>query len=204
MSKLSSIDISGELLAWLRDFLSNRTQFVFYLGAVSSPLAVESGVVQGSVIGPLLFTVMINDLPQQVTSLQMVLFADESKTVGKASSQLDCQRNQADLNNIHLWSIINLLTFRVPKCQCLHLGKNNVNYSYTIEGVPISVVSECVDFGLKRTSDFKYNFHIRSIVAKAFRSAGMLLRALSTRNELFMKKLFMAYIRPLLQYASTV
>ena len=62
ISKLSSIGISGELLAWLRDFLSNRTQFVFYQGAVSSPVAVESEMVQGSVIGPLLFTVMINDL----------------------------------------------------------------------------------------------------------------------------------------------
>ena len=170
---LSSIGISGELLAWPRDFLSNRTQFVFYQGAVSFLVAVESGVVQGSVIGPLLFTVMINDLPQQLTSLQMVLFADDGKAVGKASSQLDCQRNQADLNNIHLWSNINLLPLSVPKCQCFHLGKNNINYLYTIGDVSISVVSECVDLGLKLTSDFKYNAHIRSIVAKASRSAGM-------------------------------
>ena len=204
MSKLSSIGIYGELLAWLRDFMSNRTQFIFYQGAVSSPIAVESGVVQRSAIGLLLFTVMINDLPQQVTSLQMALFADDGKAVGKASSQPDCQRNQADLNNIHLWSIINLLLLSVPKCQCLHLGKNNVNYSYTIGGVSISVASECVDLGLKRTSDFKYDVHISSIVAKSSRSAGMLLRALSTRNELFMKKLFVAYIRPMLEYASAV
>ena len=93
MSKLSSICISGKLLAWLRDFLNNRTQFLFYQGAISLPVDVESEMVQGSVIGPLLFTVMINDLPQQVTSLQMVLFADDDKAVAKASSQLDCQRN---------------------------------------------------------------------------------------------------------------
>ena len=172
----------------LRDFLSNRTQYVFYQGAVSSPVAVESGLVQGSVIGPLLFTVIINDLPQKVTSLQMALLADDGKAVGKASSHLNCQRNhQTDLNNIHLWSIINLLPLSVPKFQCLHLGKNNVNYSYTIGGIPISVGSECVDQGLKRTSDFKYDVHIRSIVAKASRSTGMFLTALSMRNELFMK-----------------
>ena len=134
----------------------------------------------------------------------MVLFVYDGKTVGKASSQLNCQRNQVDLNNIHLLSIINLLSLSVPKCQSLQLGKNNVNYSYTIGGVAISVASECVDLGLRCTSDFKYDVHIRSIVAKASHSASMLLRALSMRNELFMKKLFMAYIRPMLEYASAV
>ena len=99
ISKLSSLGISCELLAWLSYFVSNRTQFVFYQVAVSSPIAIESGVVRRSVIGPLLFTVMINDLSQQVTSLQMVLFADDGKAVCKASSQLNCHRNQADLNS---------------------------------------------------------------------------------------------------------
>ena len=159
---------------------------------------------QGSLIGPLLLTVMINDLPQQVTSVLMVLFTDDGKAVGKASSQLDYQRNQADLNDIHLWSITYLLPLSVPKCQCLHIGKNNVNYSYTIGGVPISVVSKCVDLELKHTSDFKCDIHIRSIVAKASRSAGMLLRALSTKNELFMKNLYVAYIWPMLEYFSAV
>ena len=82
---------------------------------------------------------------------------------------------------------MNLLVLNVLKWQCLRLGKNNVNYSYTIGGVSISIVSECVDLGLKRTSDFKYDVHIRSIVAKDSRSADMLLSALSTRNELFIK-----------------
>ena len=139
----------------------------------------------------------INNLPQQVTSLQVVLFAYDGKALGKTSSQLDCQRNQADLNNIDHWSITSFLSLSVPKCQCFHLRKNNVNYSYTHGNVPISIVSECVDLELKRTSDCKYDVHIRSIVAKASRSAGMLLRALSTRNEPFMKTLFVAYIRPM-------
>ena len=134
----------------------------------------------------------------------MVLFADDGKAVGKGSSQLGCQGNLADLNDIHLWSITNLLPLSVPKYQCLHLRKNNVNYSYTIGGAPISVVRECVGLGLKRTSNFKYDVHIRSIVAKVSRSASMLLRVLSTRNELFMKKLFVAYIQPVLKYASAV
>ena len=155
-------------------------------------------------ISPLLFTVTINDLSQQVTSLHLVLFTDDGTAVGKASNQLDCQRNQADLNNIHLWSITNLLPLSILKCQCLHQRKNNVNYSYTFRGVPISVMSECVDLELKRTFDFTYDIHIRSIVAKACRSAGMLFRALLTRNGLFMKKLFVAYIRPILEYVSTV
>ena len=107
--------------------------------------------------------------------------------------ELICQRSQADLKSIHLWSIINLLLLSVLKCQCCHLGKNNVIYLYTIGGVPISVVSECVDLRLKRTSNFKYDVHVRSIVEKASRSADMFLRALLTRNELFMKKLCGAY-----------
>ena len=133
----------------------------------------NSGLVQAAISRCYMRLVQINNESQIALAPVFILRRINALPVSKkASSQLDCQRNQADLNNIHLWPTTSLLPLSVPKCQCLHLGKNNVNYSYTIGGVPISVVSECVDLGLKRTSDFRYDVHIPSFMAKASRSVG--------------------------------
>jgi hypothetical protein len=203
-TKLQSLGIGGTLLDWLTDFLKGRTQFVSYRGAMSTAISVTSGVVQGSVVGPLLFLVMINDLPLQVTSLNMVLYADDAKAIGPASSVRDCRRNQEDLDALFRWSVANRLPLSLPKCQCLHLGLHNANYDYALGGAPVASVKQCMDLGLLRTSDFAYSAHISSIVCKASQSAGMLFRAFSSRNKSFLKKLYIAYVRPKLEFASEV
>ena len=88
IAELPSFGISGKLPAWFANFLSNRTQFVLYNGAVSTPVSVTSGVVQGSLVGPQLFTMMINDLPKGVVTMRIVLYADDGKVVGKVSRLL--------------------------------------------------------------------------------------------------------------------
>ena len=147
---------------------------------------------------------MITDLPLQLTSMDMILYADDGKAVGKAANREDCLLNQADLNAIHKWSVVNRLPLSLQKCQCLHIGHGNARYAYTLGGLPITAVEQCTDLGIIRTSDFSYNTHINSIISKASRSAGMLYRAFSTRNEVFIVKLYVAYVRPILEYASVV
>lgn len=201
-SKLAIVGVTGKLHAWLTDFLNNRTQRVIYQGVKSAPVRVSSGVVQGSVLGPLLFTIMVSDLPAQVTHSQMVLYADDGKTIGRASSLQDCLRLQSDLDAINDWSIRNELPLSKEKCVCLHLGYKNAHHSYNIGGVPLMSPDNCGDLGIMRSHDFTYNLHIESMVSRAARCAGMMYRAFCTRDEQFMKQLFTTYVRPVLEYAS--
>ena len=82
--------------------------------------------------GPLLFVIMVNDLAQQATSLDIVLYADDGKGVGRACSKQDCKRIQDDLDAIYTWSLVNRLPLSLPKCMCLHLGHNYMHRVYTL------------------------------------------------------------------------
>ncbi len=125
------------LHGWLLDFLRNRTQIVSYQHATFSATMVASGVVQDSVVGPLLFVAM-----------DVVLYADDVKVVGKASSQEDCDSNQANLNAIYQWSVRNNLPLSLSKCQFLHMGIGNINRKTGTAipgGMAVPVVTECSD-----------------------------------------------------------
>ena len=115
---------------------------------MSTPVFVTTGVVQGSVVGLQLFTRMINDLLKCVATMRMVLYADDSKVVGKASSLQDCELNQNDLDAIYDWLVINQPSLCQPKSQCLHIGHKTGRHSYMLEGAPILAVEECTDLGV--------------------------------------------------------
>ena len=99
--KLSSHGITEKLRSCLADFLHNRTQVISYSGAESTPAAVMSEVVQGLVVGSWLFIIIINIMPQQISSVQMVSYAYDGKAVCKAASREDYLQNQADLAAIY-------------------------------------------------------------------------------------------------------
>ena len=109
-------------------------------GVESVPVQVTSGVVQGSVAGLLLFAVVVNDLAQQATSLNIVLYADDGKGEGRAYNKQDCKRIQDNLDAIYTWSLVNRLPLSLPKCMCLHLGHNNMRHVYSLGGAPLMAV----------------------------------------------------------------
>ena len=147
---------------------------------------------------------MINDLPKCAVTMHMVLYADDGKVVGKASSLQDCEFNQNDLDAIYNWSVINQLPLCQPKSQCLYIGHKNGRHTYMLGGASILAVAECTDLGVIRISDFSYATHIRSVVRKTSRLSGMLFRAFSSRNVSFIITLYIEYVRPIIEYASTV
>ena len=129
--KLRGYGIRGNILEWIRDFLSNRKQYVNVNNTKSKTLPVTSGVPQGSVLGPTLFIYFINDLPS-VTDTPMEIFADDTKAFDKAETLEDQTRNQQCIDDMVRWTLKWLLGFNLSKCGVLHAGKNNPQFSYTI------------------------------------------------------------------------
>jgi len=111
LSKLCHFNISGRLWLWLQAYLSNRFQFVSVNNCCSDLLSMISGVPQGSILGPLLFIMFINDLPNILLNSSTLLFADDTKCFPHIMSFTDQQLLHSDLNNLSSWSIIsNLLS----------------------------------------------------------------------------------------------
>ena len=131
MKKLDAYGIKNSLLLWIKDFLDGRWQQVVLNGSASKAIMVSSGVPQGSVLGPLLFLLYVNDIPEQV-KCNISMFADDTKIYTAIKNVADSQRLQADLNSLANWANKWLLRFNVKKCKCMSIGPQLITTSYTI------------------------------------------------------------------------
>ena len=122
IEKLKVDGIEGDILKWIKALLSNRLQVVKVNGEESFPALVLSGIPQGSVLGPLLFVLYINDLPDSVKS-QIFLFADDIKVFRPILSEKDSLELQNDINSLDEWTNKWLLKFNPDKCHVLRMGK---------------------------------------------------------------------------------
>ena len=111
LRKLHQYGFGGNLLTWLESYLHNRSQRVTILGATSSALPVTSGVSQGSILGPMLFLLYVNSLPDAVRSSQITPFADDTKIFKEMTSTHDAEQLQEDLSNLVTWSDFASLNF---------------------------------------------------------------------------------------------
>ena len=172
--------------------------------ACSHPIPVQSGVVQGSVIGLLAFTVFINDLPRKVKNCRSYMFADDAILFGDAGDDQQCDSIQCNLGAVYDWAEENKLSLSLPKCVSLHYGHRNRQRQYALGGVAIKSEQQSGDLSVIRSANFRYDAHVRNIILKASRLAGMSWRVFATRSQQFQANLFAAYIRPLIEYASQV
>ena len=122
MNKLKAYGITGNLLNWIKAFLSDRTQAVKVNGISSETEAVISGIPQGSVLGPALFIVYINDILDKIRS-DGFLFADDTKIFRSIRNKEDAAALQADIDTLEEWSDIWLLRFNPMKCHVLSFGR---------------------------------------------------------------------------------
>ena len=127
--KLEGYGISRCILKWIRSFLENRTQKVKIGNEFSEPSKVTSGIPQGSILGPILFTIFINDLPEAIKSICKI-FADDTKIYNITDKHNTLQE---DLNSLITWSEKWQLFFNGQKCKCLHHGKDNPKHTYYLE-----------------------------------------------------------------------
>ena len=119
-------------------------------GSLSQWLAVLSGIPQGSVLGPVLFILYINDLPDLVKNFTM-LFADDTKIYSVVNNERDRNSLQDDINKLIAWSDKWQLRFNASKCKVMHYGRQNQKFEYTMDTVQVQAVSEEKDLGVTFT-----------------------------------------------------
>ena len=135
INKLYAYGIRGNILKWIQHFLSNRKQKVSVQGEESQWANVASGIPQGSVLGPVLFLIYINDLPDIVKKF-VVIFADDTKEYSTIRSATDTAEVQEDLYSMSEWSETWELRFNAKKCKSMHIGKSNPRTVYFMkEGI---------------------------------------------------------------------
>ena len=201
--KLEAYSMQGKVLQWIRSFLSERKQAVVINGVKSATSNVLSGVPQGSVIGPLLFSIYVNDLPSIVSS-QVLLFADGVKLFCPTVNQQSNFQLELDLLLLKVWSMKWLLNFNVVKTFVMHLGNTNLCHTYYMDEQSLLVVSEHKDLGIIVDSSLKFHSQATSAINKANRILGLIKKSFNTLNRKTLPILYKALVRPHLEYANVV
>ena len=203
ISKLESIGISGNLLGWITDFLSNRKQSVVLNGARSSQRDVTSGIPQGSVLGPILFIIFINDMPNVIDS-EIKIFADDTKLFRAITSIEDNEKLQEDLNALNEWSRKWQLGFNTSKCKTLHYGTNNKQFTYLLDGDTIENSTLEKDLGVTFDLKLKFSEHVGIITRKANSRLAIIKRTMHNLTPNIFLPLYKTLVRPILEYCSAV
>ena len=167
LKKLHHYGIQGNTWSCICDFLGNRTQRVVVDGATSDPVPVVSGVPQGSVLGPLLFLLFINDLPECVTSC-VRLFADDCILYREIRGNEDTKTLQKDLKNLEEWENRWGMDFHPEKCSIIriHRKRTPVIEDYYLKGQKLAVDNQTRYLGVEITSDLQWKHHIDKITKK--------------------------------------
>ena len=155
----------GQLFCWFKDYLTERTQRVVLENAASHWSPVTSGVPQGSILGPLLFTFFIKDLLDEAAyGVKVALYADDTKLYRNVSSAEHCDLIQDTLFNMHVWSQRNNIRFNTSKCKVLTVTrkKTPIAFDYTLDGTALTRVSEEKDLGVIITSTLSWDSHIHT------------------------------------------
>ena len=198
LMKLKRMGVSRQLLAVIADFLTNRSFNVSIGSCFSRKHKVSSGVPQGSVLGPILFVLYINDLPDSINNL-LLLFADDAKLCCKTDSP---SLNQCDLDHLAEWQENWGLSFNTAdhKCKVMQIGKNNPKTTYYLNESPLPTTEEEKDLGVWTTDNFEWSTQIDKCVKKARSTSAWIMRTIIDKNRLIMVKLYKALVRPHLEY----
>ena len=198
--KLHQYGIRGNALSWIQAFLGNRSQTVVIEGEESGLVPVSSGVPQGSVLGPILFLVFINDLPEKLSS-QVRLFADDTAVYLTIGGLDDGTVLQNDLDKLSLWESQWDMEFNPSKCQVVRVttARKAINTVYTLHGQILEVVTSAKYFGVDISSGLSWNSHIDRITGNANRTLGYIRRNIKSKNQKVRETAYNTLVRPQLE-----
>lgn len=204
--KLWRMGITGPLWFWFRAYLTDRHHFVHYKGNSSTTLPVISGVPQGSVLGPLLFLIYINDITASISYSSIYLFADDAKVVKSLVSSInDHSQLQDDLDTFDHWSTEWKICLNALKCSHMHFslsGKEQTT-KYQVNDTVIKYSSSYKDLGILVNGSLSWSAHINQICSKAYRSFHIIKRNIPPISSINLRKqLYLSLVRSHLTYCS--
>ena len=209
LNKIQQLGIRGKLLKWISEFLSeNRMQSVIVNGRLSTKRPVTSGVPQGSVIGPLLFLILISDIDEKTLHSIVASFADDTRATKGIQTENDAVDLQNDLFCIYQWAAANNMQFNSLKFELLRYGKDtNLKQETSYVSPEWNTIEEkehVKDLGVTLSPDATFKQHITNIIESAKRMSGWILRTFKTRDQLTMMTLYKSLVRPIIEYASVL
>ena len=202
LRKLKCMGIGGKLGRWIYSFLTERKQVVIVNGFHSRKEDVESGVPQGSVLGPLLFLIHISNIDEDLKHSTLRCFADDSRVTKVIESEIDCQLLQEDLSSVYCWTSRNKMVLNDSKLEALRYA-NNQTYAYRSPTNTVIKEEESVkDLGIIMSNDATFNTHICTLTMKIRNLASWILRTFQSREKLLLLTMWKTLVLPIHDYCS--
>jgi hypothetical protein len=197
--------IEGQLLEWLRSFLTGRRQRVRIGQTYSNWEHVTSGVPQGTVLAPFLFILYVNDIQNELNGVKILKFADDTKLYCSINDISDTIKLQSNLDLMGDWFIKWRMPVNVKKSGVLKFGfSNNYPNSYNLYSEQLKVLQSERDLGVIMDGSLSNKPHIQKIVNQAMKMYGWMVRNLASRDRIVVLRVYKTLIRPILEYASSV
>ena len=205
LSKLDYYGIRGDLHGWIKDWLTGRTQKVVLDGAHSDEEDVKSGVPQGTVLGPIMFLIYINNIADSTTSA-LKLFADDGLLYRSVNTIGDTQELQKDLTTISSWAQNWQMRFNPSKCYVLRITrkkKNILTPQYEMMGSILEEVDHHPYLGIELDNKLNWNIQIDQCTAKAHKTLNFLRRNMYQCPKDTKEMAYKTLVRPLVEYGAS-
>jgi hypothetical protein len=207
LEKIAFNGIRGSLWRWFKSYIFNRTQRVVIKGFESDVTIVTSGVPQGSILGPLLFVMFINDVYTCFKHSKFLLYADDLKIYRVIDKTEDHLLLQEDLDCFSIYCTNNKLQLSLNKCKKITFSKKRYlsKFDYSLNNNKIEEVDNIKDLGITYDSKLNFDIHIRNIIKKAYKLYGFVMRSTTEfKDPLTYIYLFKSLVRPQLEYGVSI
>ena len=204
--KLKQNGINGRLLDWIKNYLTNRTQKVFIGSSMSNSKFTTAGVPQGSVLGPLFFLVYVNDIIDNLLSIAR-LFADDTSLAFTTSNLPDLEGIlNHDLQIISIWAKQWLVDFNPNKTEAIlfTLEQNVTPPLLLFDHTQVNFVEHHKHLGITFSNNGKWHEHINNILSSSAKILAMMRKLKFTMHRKALNQICLSFLRPLMEYASSV